>query len=79
MGHEGSTGFQDVPTCNHLFIITGDPTAVSPFEGFTTLGAFMANQPPEFDSIRTQENDTALIVYTSGTTGKPKRSRAHPF
>jgi len=72
MGQEGYTGFQDAPTCSHLFIITGDPQAVSPFEGISTLGAFMSNRPLEFDSIRTQENDTALIVYTSGTTGKPK-------
>ncbi len=72
MGQEGYIGFQDAPGCNDLFIITEDPKAASPIEGFRTLGGLMADQSPVFDMVKTEENDTALIVYTSGTTGKPK-------
>jgi long-subunit acyl-CoA synthetase (AMP-forming) len=32
----------------------------------------MAGQPSEFTSVATDEDDTAVILYTSGTTGQPK-------
>ncbi|WP_443729045.1 long-chain-fatty-acid--CoA ligase [Streptomyces adelaidensis] len=31
-----------------------------------------AEQPPAFDTVPTDEDDTAVILYTSGTTGVPK-------
>ncbi|MGI5461198.1 long-chain-fatty-acid--CoA ligase [Streptomyces sp. CA-249302] len=31
-----------------------------------------AGQPPTFDTVVTDEDDTAVILYTSGTTGVPK-------
>ncbi|NUP18939.1 MAG: long-chain fatty acid--CoA ligase [Streptomyces sp.] len=31
-----------------------------------------AEQPPAFDTVLTDEDDTAVILYTSGTTGVPK-------
>jgi long-chain acyl-CoA synthetase len=36
------------------------------------MGAAMAQQPPVFSSALTQETDSAVILYTSGTTGQPK-------
>jgi long-chain acyl-CoA synthetase len=32
----------------------------------------MASQPAEFESVATEATDTAVILYTSGTTGQPK-------
>ena len=32
----------------------------------------MGGQPPTFDTVDTDEDDTAVILYTSGTTGQPK-------
>ncbi len=32
----------------------------------------MAGQPPTFDTVETDDDDTAVILYTSGTTGQPK-------
>ena len=41
-------------------------------EGAETMGRAMAQQPPTFDTVATDDDDTAVILYTSGTTGQPK-------
>ena len=74
MGEEGYAGFAEVDACEHFFLITADPAAASPIEGVETLfGAIGAAQAaPTFESVATDEDDTAVILYTSGTTGQPK-------
>ena len=37
-----------------------------------TGAAPWANQPATFETIETHDDDTAVILYTSGTTGQPK-------
>ncbi|MER2599336.1 MAG: long-chain fatty acid--CoA ligase [Caldilineales bacterium] len=67
-------GFQQAPSCRHLIIATVDPAAAPPVEGegVTTMGRVMAGQPPVFDTAQTMPDETAVILYTSGTTGSPK-------
>lgn len=72
MGQFGYQGFQQAGSCNHFFMITADPAAPSPVAGTQTLGQLMANQSPLFDTAPTEPEDTAVILYTSGTTGQPK-------
>lgn len=72
MGEFGYQGFQETETCDQFFMITADPAGPSPIEGTKTLGQLMYNQPPTFDMILTDADDTAVILYTSGTTGQPK-------
>ena len=72
IGAEGYAGFGDAKACEHFFMITADPTAESPIEGTETMASAMSKQAPTFDSVATDEDDTAVILYTSGTTGKPK-------
>jgi len=72
IGQEAYAGFQEVDGCESFFVITADPAAPSPLEGATTLGQGIAQQPPTFDTVATDEDDTAVILYTSGTTGQPK-------
>jgi long-chain acyl-CoA synthetase len=72
MGQFGYEGFQQVDGCDHFFMITADPAAPSPVEGTKTLGQLMATQSPVFDTALTEPDDTAVILYTSGTTGQPK-------
>lgn len=72
MAEEGFAGFSQTPTCEAFYVITADPAAASPVEGTTTLGQMMGNQPASFDTVMTEPGDTAVILYTSGTTGFPK-------
>jgi long-chain acyl-CoA synthetase len=72
MGTMGHAAFQEVDGCKHFYMITADPAGASNIEGTVTLGMLMANQQPTKPVVTTRADDTAVILYTSGTTGKPK-------
>jgi long-chain acyl-CoA synthetase len=72
LGQTGYDGFVEAGTCEHFILMTADPTARPPVEGMTTLGMLMAQQPSTFETAATGPDDTAVILYTSGTTGRPK-------
>jgi long-chain acyl-CoA synthetase len=67
-------GFQEVPTCRNLIVATADPTGPLPVsgDGIKHFSHVLASGSPLFDSVQTTPNDTAVILYTSGTTGQPK-------
>jgi long-chain acyl-CoA synthetase len=65
-------GFDQVPTCENLIVITknlADRTAVSAYK---TLAEITADVSDNFEMIPTRPDDTCAILYTSGTTGQPK-------
>jgi long-chain acyl-CoA synthetase len=72
MGEEGFKAFNAVDTVESFFLITADPAAPSPIEGAETMGSALAGKSPAFDSVVREASDTAVILFTSGTTGKPK-------
>jgi long-chain acyl-CoA synthetase len=72
IGQEGYAGFGRAEGCRDFFLITADPAAASPIEGAETLGQALAGQSPAFDTVAVDDDDTAVILYTSGTTGQPK-------
>jgi long-chain acyl-CoA synthetase len=72
MGKAGLAAFQRTPGCEHFVLLTADPAATSPSPGAETLAEFVHRQPATFTSAATSETDTAVILYTSGTTGQPK-------
>jgi long-chain acyl-CoA synthetase len=72
MGQMGYEAFREVDSCRHFTLITADPAAPPSIEGTQTLGRLMANRPPVFSTVQTKADDTAVILYTSGTTGRPK-------
>jgi long-chain acyl-CoA synthetase len=72
IGQAGHEGFAQTDGCEHFLLITVDPAADSPIEGAETLGSALQGQPPTFDTVETDDDDTAVILYTSGTTGQPK-------
>src|SRR3989441_10042332 len=71
-GEMGFTAFQEVDTCQHFFLMTAKPNAPSPIGGAKTLDMLMHDQATTFEMTLTNPDDTAVILYTSGTTGKPK-------
>ncbi len=72
IGQMGYTAYQEVESCQHFFLIPNDPDSPSPMAGVATLNNLMQGQPTTFETAMTEPNDTAVILYTSGTTGKPK-------
>ncbi|MEI7056523.1 long-chain fatty acid--CoA ligase [Nocardioides sp. CCNWLW239] len=72
IGIEAKAGFDRVDACRELFVITGDPAASSSIADTETFARAMAGQPTSFETVATDEDDTAVILYTSGTTGQPK-------
>jgi long-chain acyl-CoA synthetase len=72
VGEMGFTAFQEVDSCQHFFLMTAKPNAPSPIAGAKTLDMLMHDQPTTFEMALTNSDDTAVILYTSGTTGKPK-------
>ncbi|WP_210649412.1 long-chain fatty acid--CoA ligase [Nocardioides sp. SYSU D00065] len=72
IGAEGHAGFEETDGCEHFLVITVDPAAESPIEGTETLGRALAGQSRVFETREVRPDDTAVILYTSGTTGQPK-------
>ena len=72
MAQEGYAGFGQAEGCEHFFVITADPAAASPIEGTTTMAAALKDRAATFDAVVTEATDTAVILYTSGTTGQAK-------
>jgi long-chain acyl-CoA synthetase len=72
MASEGWAGFNEVEACETFFLITATPGADSPIDGAETLHSAVAGMPTSFETADTDATDTAVILYTSGTTGRPK-------
>jgi long-chain acyl-CoA synthetase len=74
MGTAGWNGFREADRCEHFILIRTDPhdEPRSPFDGSPTYAAVVEGLPTTFESQVTEATDTAVILYTSGTTGQPK-------
>lgn len=75
MGREGVIGFNEVEGCEHFFVITADLEGHSRFAPHRTMMQAMmeaAQAQAPVPTIDTQLDDTAVVLYTSGTTGQPK-------
>jgi long-chain acyl-CoA synthetase len=72
MGQMGKQGFEGADGCEHFFLMPANPAAPPAIEGAETIQSLIATQPPVFSTTDRATEDTAVILYTSGTTGKPK-------
>lgn len=65
-------GFNQVEGCEQFFLIKLDSAAPAPLEGPEHYGPLVAEQSPVFETVARDDDDTAVVLYTSGTTGQPK-------
>ncbi|GAB3857393.1 long-chain fatty acid--CoA ligase [Nocardioides maradonensis] len=72
MAAEGHAGLKRTRGVEHFFVIASDPLAPSPVDGTETVAQALARMSTRFDSLVREPGDTAVILYTSGTTGQPK-------
>ena len=72
MAAEGAAGVAAAASPPVLIVMTADPAAPSPIAGTRTLSEALAGVPLVFESYQSSDSDTAVILYTSGTTGQPK-------
>ncbi len=72
IGAAGHEGFSATDSCEHFFVITADLAAASPIEGTETMAQAMGSFGAEFADAEVADDATAVILYTSGTTGQPK-------
>ncbi len=70
---------RDAPQCRYLIVMTIDPAAPSPIDHALTLGRVMEGQPGHFPAHATAPDDTAVMLFTSGTTGQSKGAELTHF
>ncbi|RJL35511.1 long-chain-fatty-acid--CoA ligase [Bailinhaonella thermotolerans] len=71
MGARGREAFDAVEDCAHFVVLPATPLATESEYG-ESLWAALDGVPAEFETVLTGPDDTAAILYTSGTTGRPK-------
>ncbi|HJZ49771.1 MAG TPA: long-chain fatty acid--CoA ligase [Roseiflexaceae bacterium] len=69
---EAAEGFQQAKNCRSLVVAQAPGSTAALPEGALPLNSLMADTSPAFDTYQTMPDDTAVILYTSGTTGRPK-------
>lgn len=73
-------GYRETPTCKTFVVVNAPGSKNLPsVEGATSLDAFMAQGKPDSILTQTMPDDTAVILYTSGTTGRPKGAELTHF
>ena len=69
---EAAEGFRKAQACSKLIVVQA-PGSTNPLpDGALNFNQLLADNPPTFEMVDTNPDDTAVILYTSGTTGRPK-------
>ena len=71
IGGEAWSAFQAADRAAHFFLI-GSGASVDGVTPDQIFAAAVAGQPETFETVERADDDTAVILYTSGTTGQPK-------
>jgi long-chain acyl-CoA synthetase len=76
---EAAAGFRKAQTCHNLIVVPAPGGSGELPEGALSFNQLLADNAPTFDTIQTGPGDTAVILYTSGTTGRPKGAELSHF
>ncbi|WP_020639691.1 long-chain-fatty-acid--CoA ligase [Amycolatopsis balhimycina] len=71
IGREAWSGFQAADRATQFFLI-GSGASVDGLIPDQIYAAAVAGQPETFETVERADDDTAVILYTSGTAGQPK-------
>jgi long-chain acyl-CoA synthetase len=72
-------GFNRSETCKNLIVVKADRADMSAPEGLHNFAAITMPAQPVTDVPDTSPDDTAVVLYTSGTTGRPKGAELTHF
>jgi long-chain acyl-CoA synthetase len=75
---EAAIAFELAETCHHLIVVGAPNDFTPPAKGESFMQLIMGAST-EFDVVETMPDDTAVILYTSGTTGHPKGAELTHF
>ena len=76
---QARAAFDRVDTCKHIIVAKAERTDMSAPEGAQNMTKLIAGSEPVYDLPDTMPDDTAVILYTSGTTGRPKGAELTHF
>ncbi|MFI6483454.1 long-chain fatty acid--CoA ligase [Nonomuraea sp. NPDC050663] len=71
MGARGREAFDATGGCEHFIVLPATPLATETEHG-ESFWAAIDGMSGDFETVQTGPDDTAAILYTSGTTGQPK-------
>jgi long-chain acyl-CoA synthetase len=76
---QAEAGFNRAEACKHLIVASGNPAAAGARSSALEMAALIGAGEPLSDLTDTNPDDTAVVLYTSGTTGRPKGAELTHF